>query len=56
MTAGAADTGQFTDDGSKITAALLTTVANLSLGCTLKMKDRLESNMNVWFPFMYSQK
>ncbi len=30
---------------------------NTKLHCTaLQMKDRWESNINVWFPFMYSQK
>ncbi len=29
---------------------------NIGIGTALQMKGRWESNLNVWFPFMYSQK
>ena len=30
--------------------------SNLHFWCSLHMKSRWETNINVWFPFMYSQK
>ncbi len=37
-------------------SAFFNTASSVALGSTLQMKGRWETNINVWFPFMYSQK